>query len=316
MKTHALINDIAEEAFGSVAGSFNIKIPKGSKTNLIVLVMRAVQAGATRAILADFLNQLATLITLSIGSKVVQKFDPIEYYEYVIRKLDEQGITGFAIPDDGTGADNQITEFIFPIFLCPLDAKALDAHYINPEYGFDGNKVVSLVIEYPADANELDGRLLSAYGVSIDEGTPTKIIEYEQLNRTFSATGTKQIISLAQDTSLKLFDLMFKETSYLVESLTAYEPTISKLSYQEDNLDKLFFEQRISHLEKLFHVSKSQISGARKFSDEYKIINFHESRDAKTSMPLAKTSQLTVEVLQAERLDWTQIRIAPLSYYN
>lgn len=316
MLTHRLINDVIEESFGSVKGVFNISIPKGSKTNLIKLVMRIDQDGASRATIHDYINQLADTISIVIGSKVIQKFDPTEYYEYVIRKLANLGFNGFAIPDDGTGAEGQISEFIFPIFLCPLDKESIENGFMHKDYGFDGSKKVSVIIEFPADANEMDGRLLSAYSVSMDEGNPSKVIEYEQLNKTFSATGDKQVISLAQDSSLKLFDLMFKESSSLSDSLTTYIPSISRVSYQEDNLDKKFMYTRLSHLEVPFHISDDEDSGVRKFDDAYKILAFHENNDAESSMQLNKTSQMVVEVLVAERIDWTQIRISPLSLYN
>lgn len=316
MLTHKIINDVVEETFGSVKGVFNIKIPKGTKTNLIKLVMRVSQDGASRATISDFLNQLGDKISIIIGSKVIQSFDPIEYYEYVIRKMANLGYSGFAVPDDGTGQTGAITEFIFPIFLCPLDKESIENGFMHKDYGFDGGKKVSVIIEYPADANELNLRLLSAYSVSMDEGNPSKVIEYEQLNKTFSAIGTKQVISLAQDSSLKLFDLMIKEASSLSGGMVTYIPTISRISYQEDNLDKKFMDIRLSHLEVPFHISDSEDDGKRKFDDAYKILAFHENNNAETSMQLAKTSQMVVEVLVAERIDWTQIRISPLSLYN
>lgn len=310
MEIEKRINDKHEEAYLATADQFSITMDKGIKANKIRFVMQGLQNGATKPTIADWLNQLADTITISIGNKNVWKFDPVEYYEYLVRKDKKHG---FAFIGDGTGADNHIGIMVFDLPLCPHDKNMID--YMNKEYGFDGSHKVNVLIEYPADANKVDGRKIDVYAISLPESTPNKVIEWEQITKTFTAIGENQIINISQNALKKIYEIMFKQTSYLSEGLTSDLRTIQRLSYQELQEDVLFFDKRIEHFSPM-RESESETTGNQSHDDQYPIIPFYHDNDAETSRQLAETSQLAVEVGVAEAISWTQIRIAPLSIYQ
>ena len=310
MYDYELLSSKAEEVMKATEDVFNLKIPKGIKTNLILLHMKALQDGATITTIADQLNQLADQITISIGNKTIQQFDPVELYEYYVRKLKVDGI---AFVGDGTGADNHFTDFIFPVFLCPQDKNAVD--FMNPDYGFDGSKEVSIDIEYPADANEIDTRLMSAFAVSIPNSNPTKILEFISTTTTFSAVGEDQALALSQDSNKKLYEVFIKQTSFLAEGDTVDTRTLESLDYREGNESVHLHDMRLEILARFLDVSNSFATGAMRFDDQYPIIPFHHGDNAETSLPLKSNSGLLVKVGVAEAVIMTQLRIVPLSYY-
>ena len=311
MYDYKRINDKLEEPYSASASQFTLTISEGTKTNMLLLVLRAVQDGATQPTTSDFLAQLGSEIEIAIGNKVIQTFDPAEYYEYLLRKL---GITGIGFITDGTGADNHIAQFILPIFLAPQDKSVVN--YMNKEYGFDGSKKVSITITYPADANELDGRLLTLYSVSIRGSNPSKVLEYEQITKTFSATGKDQVLLLSNNAQKRLFEVFIKETSYMSEGAITDQSTIREVAYQVDNEDVEFHDMRLDHLTEFIYLSGAETTGDLLIDDQYKILPFHSENDSENSIQLQKTSQLIVNVITAEALTYTQLRLSPLSIFQ
>ena len=311
MYDYKRINDKLEEAYSASADQFVLKIKKGTVTNLIRLTLQCLQDGATQPTTSDFLAQLGTTIEIAIGNKVIQSFTPAEYYEYILRKLD---ITGIGFITDGTGADNHFAQFMLPIFLCPQDKEAID--FMNPDYGFDGSKEVNITITYPADANEIDTRLLTLDSISIPKSTPSKVMEFEEITKTFGSTGKDQELGLSQNTLKKLYEIFIKETSYMSEGATTDQSTIREIAYQESNEDVHFHDMRLDHLTDFIYLSGAETTGDILVDDQYKILPFHHQNSAENSLPLAGTSRLVVNVITAEALTYTQLRIAPLSIFS
>ena len=310
MQVMKRINEKEEESLGAVADELNFTLKKGTKANKIRFVFKAVQNGATLPTLSDFLNQLASKIAIKIGNTTIMSFDPVELNEYMIRKLK---IQGFAMINDGTGADNHIMIYTFDLPLCPMDKNMID--FMNPEYGFDGSRDINFTITYPADANELDGRLIDVYAIALPDSNAKKVIEYEELTKTFTATGKDQVLSLSQKPAKKIYEVFFKQTSYLSEGLTAFTRTVEKIAYQEDNEDNEFYDIIVEHLNEP-KISASEITGALFHDDQYFFLKFYHNEDAETSKQLSNSSQLSVTVGVAEAVTYTQIRIVPLSAYK
>jgi len=305
--TEERINKKLEEAYETTADEFNMTIEQGVKANKLRFIMRFLQAGATLPTLNEILTQFASYIEIAIGTTTLLKVTPTEFYEYLVRKKNENGI-GFIY--DGTGADNHVMILIFELPLCPLDKNEMN--FMNKDYGFDGSKDVSVTVNYPADGNKVDGRVLDVYAVSEPDSNPTKIIEWEELTKTYTATGDKQDLGISQDPNNKMFEIVFKQTSYLSEGLTAFTRTIEKISYVEGKKAKLFFDKLLEHFNGIIK-SDSFTTGAMRHDDQYVIVPFYHGNDAETSQQLVQNSALSVTVGVAEAVTYIQIRTLPLS---
>lgn len=303
------VNETLEDAYGTTASEFTETIPKGVTAHALMIVMQFLQNGANIPTLSDVLTQLGSEIELAVGNKVMMKLSPTDLHEYLTRQM---GIHSIVPINDGTGADNQIMELRFPVPLAPIikDSKRL----MHPEYGLDGSKDVAFKLTYPADGNKIDNRKFTLYAISIDGATPRKIVEIEENTVTFTGTGTGQRLTLSQRTEKKLREIMFKQTSYLGEGLTADAMTIEEIAYQEANEDVLFFDIPIRHLPELLEgTSGSAITMLH--DDQYPIVRFYDESDPYSVKQLTDSSSLVVKVGVAEAVTYWQFREVPLSFY-
>lgn len=296
-----------EFGLGAAASEETFEIPKGRVTNMIRFAMVVEQDGATVPTLSDFLTQLGSEIAITVSNKTVIKVSPTDLMKYIVRKKD---IFSIAPLNDGTGADNQDMLFVFDLPLCPLDKHEVNLK--NPDYGFDGASIVFVKLTYPADANEMDVRKLDVYSVQIPDSRPTKVVEIEKSTKTFASATEGQRINISQKTQKALFDLMIQQTSYISEGITDDLRTISELELHDKKEVALYDDIEVEHVDKpVLGSSNSAITMLQ--NDEYRIIPFHHSDDAKNATQLTGSNDLVVDVGVAEALNWWQIRLVALS---
>ena len=313
MYNRTLINKSREEPYESGADSFKLVIPKGVKTHLLLIHLKGFQNGGTQQVLSDILAQIAGTITISIGNTVVLKLTPSEYMQYLIRKI---GVIGMGSAVEGTGADNDVFHFTLPLVLCPLDKDAIKYGgypLLQKGYGFDGGKEISVLIEYPADANEIDTRVLTVYSIGIPNDSPSKVVEWKSTTTPALTVAEDQKLGISQNPAKMLFELFLKQASYLVEGDNTDVRTIETIAYLEGNEPKHFPETRLEDFARPFYEADGLDTADARYTDQYQILEFHDSDDADSSITLKDNSQLSVEVGVAEAITYVQRLITPLS---
>ncbi len=311
MYKRTLLNELKEEPLLTTASQLNIKVDKGTKAHLILIHMNFLQDGVTKPVLLDALNQMATQITISKGSSELLKFDPTEYYEWFIRKFH---IDGLAIANEGTGADNDAMDFVLPIILAPIDKDAIKfgkLPLLQKDFGMSDKESWSILIEYPADANELDVRKITVYAIAIPGDTPSKICMYRSTTTEALSVGEDQKLSLSQLASHMLYEWVLKQTSYLSEGDNTDVRTIETISYAEGQEKSGLDTVRLEHASNPVYLADNEDDGVIVHDDQYQIVEFHHSDDYSTSQKLTVNSVLLCEVGVAEAVTYVQRLISP-----
>lgn len=284
-------------SMGTSAATYTQRINVTSPISHVLVSMTAVQNGTTAEDTAGALAQLGSNVQIKVDGTAVYSASPLDtynanFYWYgglpntigIGTTTDNEVLTvGFAIPFgrvySGFAGDEQL---------------ALDTAGVSVEFE----------ITYPADAGQIDGRLLSV-AVVTHPGLQTRG-HIERQVRTISspATGWDNIVDLPYGQDIFLYDSVFFQTTELDAGTTTDTTTIEQLKLElsaktrkVNELNGEFFA--------LFNFDGSD-SNADIVDDKYMYVNFDGRKDLRDVIRLDQPARWNIEAG-----DTNAIRVIP-----
>jgi hypothetical protein len=239
----SIVNSLNDETFGATAGTIQHGFKTEKPIHGILATMHFLQDGATLPTISHMVTQFGSELSVKAGGKNV----------FSLSVADLHHLLGHAMPNriavhqsDGTGADNHVMSVSFPIPLGPFAW----GFPIHPDFGVDPSlDTVSVKLDYPADANNIDGRELYLDYITLEGKKPKYFVERITRNYTAGATGWGHYVDLPYGRDVRLLDHYFWMTSSLAAGTTTDATSIEQLSLELNQTEKYLIKVNTDSLQ-------------------------------------------------------------------
>lgn len=227
------IKVVEGQDYGTGASNIIRKIEHGGMTiHGIVLNMTSKENTVTNPTLANMMTQMATNIQILLGGDVVFDMSATDLQ----RLIDQLGIRLNYVRGGGTDTRIQRTMMFVPLGrINTRRTRDVYERILDPQLGIRTSKDVYLKLIVPADANNINNRLLNATALLSTlptQGYISRLTSTVTPRATgWAADGSK--FALPAGTSL--YDFLFFQTTNIADGVTADTVTLEQLELEIDS---------------------------------------------------------------------------------
>jgi len=222
-----------DKALGSTAGIYTKDIT--SQDNLIGFILTGTiqQNGSTYPTPSNLFTQVGT-IKIKYNGKAIIEITAARLYALNF----EKGIQRAISEGDGSGADNQYLPFSLPIFVAPTT----NGFIFEKGYGIPlGNKPLTFELEFPADGNNIDNRVISLYMITT-KNSVNRHIRLRQTTVSSPTANENNYVNVSYGSGWKLRGILLDQTTNYGDGLTTNAPTIKSITMLENEQPTKFDE--------------------------------------------------------------------------
>lgn len=280
-----LTSYITEASLGAVAQTYTEDFKPSSPVSALIVTLHFLQNGATLPTIAHVLAQFGSEMRVKRDGSEIFRANPSDLHYW--QALAMRTVMGAHI-SDGTGADDHVMTYSVMV---PFGRWSRGL-CVDKEYGLrppDVSLDFELVI--PADANNIDTRVISVVGVEITDAAPAAYIARLVKTATPAGTGWDTYINLPYGAPYSLAGLFFFQTTGFVAGTTTDTTTIEAFRLEKNEKVAELEVDPFDALVRL-HGNLSAAATSPLIGDLYAYLNLLQHRDPTLAIPLDAPSRL------------------------